>query len=96
VIPTKGEMYTVIPHRMYDGSKTGFQCGAFHCRVKGDAFDSHIKDGEWAGRRVVSVQEMKIDNGRWMPAMSTTISVDRLRPLAVDVDLFGNPAGGAR
>jgi hypothetical protein len=96
VTPVKGEMYTVIPHRMYDGSKTGLQCGTWHCRAKGDAFVSGITDGEWAGREVVSVQEMKIDGGRWKPAMSTAIRIDMLRPLAVDVDLFGNPAGGAR
>lgn len=84
--PLVGEMYTVTPHRMYDGSKTGFQCGTWHCRVKGNVFDGCK----------VTVQEMKIDGGRWKPAMSTTIHVDKLRPLAVDVDLFGNPVGGAR
>lgn len=91
--PAKGEMYTVIPHRMYDGSKTGSQCGAWHCRVKGHAFDSRITVGEWAGREVVAVQEMKIVDGRWKPAMNTCVQVDKLGPLAVQVDLFGDPAG---
>lgn len=94
--PVKGEMYTVIPHRMFDGSKTGFQCGAWHCRVMGGVVDSRITTGEWAGRRVVAVQEMKIVDGKWKPAMSTSVQVDRLGPLAVDVDLFGDPVGGAR
>lgn len=93
--PARGEMYTVTPHRMYDGSKTGFQCGAFHCRALGEAFDSRIKDGAWTGLRVVRVQEMKIVDGKWKPAMQTCVQVDKLGPLAVQVDLFGNPAGGA-
>lgn len=84
--PAIGEMYTVIPHRMFDGSKTGFQCGAWHCRVKGNVFDGDK----------VTVQEMKIVDGRWKPAMSTCIRVDKLGPLEVDVDLFGDPVGGAR
>ncbi len=93
--PVKGELYTVIPHRMYDGSKTGFQCGAFHCQVKSNVVASRITAGEWAGRPMVTVQEMKIVDGKWKPAMSTSIQVDKLAPLAVQVDLFGDPVGGA-
>lgn len=84
--PAKGEMYTVAPHRMPDGSKTGYQCGTWHCRIKGTGFD----DGR------ITVQEMKIVGNRWKPAMSTTVPIAMLQPLAVDVDLFGDPIGGAR
>ena len=84
--PTYGEMYTVTPHRMPDGSKTGFLCGTWHCRVK----SRMVHDGR------ISVQEMKIDGRRWKPAMSTVVPVSALHPLAVQVDLFGDPAGRAR
>ena len=98
--PVKGEMYTVEPHRLYDRSKRGFLCGAFHCRVMSNVVDSLIPDPGWAGRKVVTVQEMKIVDGRWKPAMRTTVQADKLRPLEVQVDLFGQPAralaGGAR
>jgi hypothetical protein len=100
VIPVRGELYTVEPHRMYDGSRTGFQCGRWHCRVLGDVFDSRIADRGWAGRKVVSVQEMKIVGGLWEPDMKTSVEAGKLRPLEVQLDLFGQPAsslaGGAR
>jgi hypothetical protein len=84
--PAPGHMFTVAPHRMRDGSKTGFMCGPWHCRIVGTGFD----DG--TGIRI-TVQEMKVDGNRWKPAMSTTVSIAVLRPLEVDVDLFGNPIG---
>jgi hypothetical protein len=100
VNPARGELYTVEPHRMYDGSRTGFQCGRWHCRVTSDVIDSRITDRGWAGRKVVSVQEMKIVDGRWEPGMRTSIEASKLRPLEVQLDLFGQPAsslaGGAR
>jgi hypothetical protein len=94
VTPDPGGLYTVEPHRMYDGSKTGFLCGRWHCRVVGEVFDSYIGNGEWAGRPLVSVQEMKIVDGRWKPAMRTCVQADKLRPLDVQLDLFGQPAPG--
>ena len=81
VSPVKGEMYTVTPHCMPDGSKTGFLCGTWHCRIRGDGFG----DGR------ITVQEMKVDGCRWKPAMSAVVPIAMLRPLAVNVDLFGDP-----
>ncbi len=81
--PERGGLYTVTPHRMYDGSKTGFQCGRWHCRTKGSVF----------GDDLITVQQMKIVGGQWKPAMSTAVPVAALVPLEVDVDLFGNPIG---
>lgn len=88
--PAEGELYTVVPHRMPDGSKTGLLCGRWHCRVKGDGFDASD------GTRRITVQEMKVDGGRWKPAIHTAVPIAALVPLEVQLDLFGNPAGGAR
>lgn len=83
--PIKGEMYTVTPTRLQDGSRTGFQTGRWHCRIKGNGFD----DGR------ITVQEMKVDSAlRWKPAMTTTVPIASLVPLEVDCDLFGDPAPG--
>lgn len=79
--PATGEMYTVVPHRMHDG----LPCGTWHGRVL-----CVISEGR------AIVQQMKIDGERWRPSMSTCVDVAALGPLAVDVDLFGDPIGNAR
>ncbi len=33
-----------------------------------------------------------LDGDRWRPGMSTLVFIAALRPLAVQVDLFGNPS----
>jgi len=73
---TPGEMYTVTPHAMHDGVTRG----GWHCQVLSD---------ELNGR--VIVREMQVDGGTWRPRMSTAVPVAALAPLAVQVDLFGNP-----
>lgn len=72
-----GEMYTVMPHVLPHGAT----CGTWHCRIKSVGADGKA-----------TAQQMKIDNGRWKPSMSTSVFVSALQPLAVQVDLFGNPS----
>lgn len=80
ITPVVGEIYTVMPHRM---PGTGVVCGTWNGRV-----DSLLDGGRaW-------VQEMKIDGDKWRPSMTTTVDVAALRPLQVQVDLFGDPVGG--
>ncbi|MCW2768520.1 MAG: hypothetical protein JWO11_4479 [Nocardioides sp.] len=75
--PAVGEMYTVVPHMLPHGDR----CGTFHCRVT-----SGPRDGK------AIVQQMKIDGQRWKPSMSTCVFITALRPLEVQVDLFGDPS----
>jgi hypothetical protein len=74
----RGEMFTVTAHRLPHGADCG---GGWHCRITGDE-----RDGK------VPVQQMKPDGDQWRPSMSTLVYVAALRPHAVQVDLFGNPA----
>ncbi|MFI6266141.1 hypothetical protein [Micromonospora sp. NPDC051006] len=81
---TRGEMYTITAHVLPHGEPNP---GGWHCRITGDE-----RDGK------VVVQQMRLDGTRWTPGMSTSVYVTALRPLAVQVDLFGDPAppAGAR
>lgn len=69
-------MYTVLPHRL----PHGLQCGTWHCLVIRDRPDGKVL-----------VREMKIEDGRWVPAMTTYVWREYVRPLAVQLDLFGAP-----
>jgi hypothetical protein len=80
--PAVGEMYTVTPHVVPHGA----QVGRFHCLVLG---------GERDGK--VHICQMKIgDDGKWRRSMQTVVYSTALVPLEVQLDLFGEPAGGAR
>lgn len=82
-MPAVGELVTVEPHVMADG-KT--RCGRWNGRVR-----SHCRKSlEW-----VRVQEIRPVGGAWERGMTTQARIDHLGPIEVDVDLFGNPAGGA-
>jgi hypothetical protein len=74
----EGELYTVSPHVLPHGAK----CGTWHCRITSVGADGKA-----------TAQQMKIVDGRWRPSMSTCVFVSALRPLAVQLDLFGDPVG---
>lgn len=84
MIPPVGELVTVEPHLMVDG-KT--RCGRWNGRVR-----SHCRvSQDW-----VWVQEIRPVGGTWKRGMTTQARIDRLVPIEMDLDLFGNPTGGAR
>ena len=80
--PAKGELYTVVQHTVPHGAEVG----RFHCLVLGE-----VRDGR------VHICQMKIgDDGKWRRSMQTSVYASALVPLEVQLDLFGDPAGGAR
>lgn len=71
-----GERYTVAPHTL----PHGLECGRFHAEVLGGPLDGKVH-----------VQQIQPDGNRWRRRMQTAVFAHALRPLEVNVDLFGQP-----
>jgi hypothetical protein len=80
VTPAVGDLVTVLPHKM---PGVGL-CGRWHGRVRSRCRIS--TDQLW-------VQEVKPAGHVWEMGMTAQARIDRLVPIELDVDLFGNPAG---
>lgn len=82
--PQVGDLVTVLPHKMICGAWT---CGRWHGRIRSYCRNST----QW-----IWVQQVREVDGAWKPGMTTQARIDKLVPIEVQLDLFGQPAGGAR